>query len=226
MKFMRRSGASASYTPEPPSLRAQLLVSEYAGVVSTRSMTQSEVLVRISMFLTLVSASVVSLALIGQATGFGSFFTVFALVLLGAVVVIGALTTIRLYNGAVEDLAHVLALNRLRAAYLELDPGIEGFMLNSAHDDQRGSVVTYNHLGGNDRTQALGSSMVFITAVNGALLGVFVAIAAFALGAATWLIYVLAGVAAVVYLGVASALGFRRYRRVWAKHVPLSPTPS
>jgi hypothetical protein len=226
MKFTRRHEPPASHAPEPPSLRAQLLVSEYAGIVSTRSMTQSEVLVRISMFLTLVSASVVSLALIGQATGFGSFFTVFALVLLGAVVVIGALTTIRLYNGAVEDLAHVLAMNRLRAAYLELDPGIDRFVLNSAHDDQRGSVVTYNHLGGNDRTQALGSSMVFITAVNAALLGVFVAIAAFALGAATWLIYVAGGIAALVYLAIGSALGYRRYRRVWATHEPLSPTPS
>lgn len=189
-------------------------------------MTQSEVLVRITMFLTLVSASVVSLALIGQATGFGPFFTTFALVLLGIVVVIGSLTTIRLYNGGMEDLAHVLAMNRLRAAYVELDPGIEKYFVNSAHDDGAGVGVTYNHLGGNDRTQVLGSSMIFITAVNAALLGVFVAIAAYALGAETWLIYVAAAAAALVYLGVASALGYRRYNRTWVTYVPLSPTPS
>jgi hypothetical protein len=189
-------------------------------------MTQSEVLVRITMFLTLVSASVVSLALIGQATGFGPFFTTFALVLLGIVVVIGTLTTVRLFNGGIEDLAHVLAMNRLRAAYVELDPGIERYFVNSAHDDGAGVTVTYNHLGGNDRTQLLGSSMMFIAAVNAALLGVFAAFAVYALGAETWLIYVAAAIAALLYLGAATGLGYRRYRHVWVSYVTLSPTPA
>ncbi|WP_168627224.1 MULTISPECIES: hypothetical protein [unclassified Cryobacterium] len=226
MKITRRPEPPAPVASDPPSVRAQLLATEHWSILATRSMTQSEVLVRITMFLTLVSASVVSLALIGQATGFGPFFTVFALVLLGIVVVIGSLTTIRLYNGAMEDLAHVLAMNRLRAAYVELDPGIEKYFLNSTHDDETGMGVTYNHLGGNDRSQVLGSSMIFITAVNAALLGVFVAIATFALGAPTWAIYVAATLAALAYLGVAVRHGYGRYSRVWTTFVPLSPTPS
>jgi lipopolysaccharide export LptBFGC system permease protein LptF len=108
----------------PPSVRAQLLATEHWSLLATRSTAQSEVLSRITTFLTLVSASIVSLALIGQATRFGGRFLTFALVLLGMVVMIGTLTRIRVGNAGHEDLAHVIGMNRLRAAYVELDPGI------------------------------------------------------------------------------------------------------
>jgi hypothetical protein len=71
----------------------------------------------------LVSASILSLALIGQATRFDRRFLTFALVLVGVVILVGLPTQVRLGNAAVEDRAHVIGMNRLRAAYLELDPG-------------------------------------------------------------------------------------------------------
>ena len=43
----------------PPSLRAQLLATEHWSLLASRSTTQNELLVRIAIFLTLVSASVV-----------------------------------------------------------------------------------------------------------------------------------------------------------------------
>src|SRR6266571_9143642 len=79
----------------PSSVRTQLLATEHWSLLATRSMTQSEVLSRITMFLTLVSASVVSLALVGQVTQFDQRFITFALVLLGIVVVVGTLTLLR-----------------------------------------------------------------------------------------------------------------------------------
>ena len=96
----------------------------------------------------LVSASIVSLALIGQVTGFDRRFITFALVLLGMVIMVGTLTQTRLGNAAVEDRGHVIGMNRLRAAYLELDPGIERYLVTSAHDDGNGIWQTYNHLMG------------------------------------------------------------------------------
>ena len=78
--------------PVPLSVRAQLLATEHWSLLATRSTTQSEVLSRITTFLMLVSASIVSLALIGQVTGFDRRFITFALVLLGAVLMVGALT--------------------------------------------------------------------------------------------------------------------------------------
>jgi hypothetical protein len=114
-----------------PSVRAQLLATEHWSLLATRSTTQSEVLSRITTFLMLVSASIVSLALIGQATRFDRRFITFALVLLGMVIMIGALTQTRLGNAAGQGLAHVIGMNRLRAAYLELDPGIERYLVTS-----------------------------------------------------------------------------------------------
>jgi hypothetical protein len=145
-----------------PSVRAQLLATEHWSLLATRSTTQSEVLSRITTFLMLVSASIVSLALIGQATRFDRRFITFALVLLGLVVMVGALTQMRLGNAAIEDLAHVVGMNRLRAAYVELDPGIERYLVTSAHDDDNGIWQTYNHLMGPNpiwrRSRVLGHS--------------------------------------------------------------------
>jgi hypothetical protein len=120
-----------------PSVRAQLLATEHWSLLATRSTAQTELLSRITAFLMLVSASIVGLALIGQATRFGGRFITFALVVLGMVIMIGTLTQIRVVNASNEDLAHVIGMNRLRAAYLELDPDIERYLVTSTHDDGR-----------------------------------------------------------------------------------------
>jgi hypothetical protein len=153
-----------------PSVRAQLLAAEHYSLLATRSTTQSEVLSRITTLLMLVSASIVSLALIGQATRFDRRFITFALVLLGMVLMIGALTQMRLANAALEDLGHVIGMNRLRAAYVELDPGLERYLVTSAHDDDPGIWQTYNHLmGPNPIWQPFASSTTFIMLVNAGL---------------------------------------------------------
>ena len=64
----------------PSSVRAQLLATEHWSLLATRSTTQSELLSRITTFRMLVSASIVSLALIGQVTRFDRRFITFALV--------------------------------------------------------------------------------------------------------------------------------------------------
>jgi hypothetical protein len=150
----------------------------------------------------LVSASIVSLALIGQVTGFDRRFITFALVLLGMVVLIGSLTQMRVGNANIEDLAHVIGMNRLRAAYVELDPGIERYLVTSADDDDNGLWQTYNHLEDPKPVlQPLASSGMFIAFVNSALTGVFAALAAVALGAPGPLV---GTVAAVCGLSLAS----------------------
>ena len=73
--------AAAADQEVVPSVRAQLLATEHWSLLASRSTTQNELLVRIAIFLTLVSASVVSLALIGQATDFDGRFDAFATVL-------------------------------------------------------------------------------------------------------------------------------------------------
>jgi hypothetical protein len=211
---------------EPPSVRAQLLATEHWGMLAARGTAQSEVLTRISMFLTLVSASLVSLALVGQATDFSDAFVGFAIGVLAFVSVVGLLTQMRVLNVGMEDLMYVVAMNRLRAAYVDLDPGVGPYLMASPHDDQAGSMQTYYFLGKRSSfSQVAGSSMMFIMVVNSALIGLLVAAVAAILGGPTAFVTVLGLLAGVVTFAVFVVRGARNYRHVWKTHIPLSPTP-
>ncbi|GAB3606491.1 hypothetical protein GCM10027413_19000 [Conyzicola nivalis] len=213
--------------PEVPlGVRAQLLATEHWGLLASRSTAQSEVLTRISMFLTLTSAALVSLALVGQATGFSESFTVLALVLLGVVVLVGFLTQLRVFNVGMEDLMYVLAMNRLRGAYAEIDPSIARYLMASRHDDLAGSVRTYYFFGGrSDFSQVAGSSMVFIGAVNSALFGLLVSTVAGVLAAPTPLTVTVGAVGGVVCFVLSLWAGQRKYLAAWASYRPEFPSP-
>jgi hypothetical protein len=207
-----------------PAVRAQLLTTEHWSLLATRSMTQNEILNRITMFLMLVSASIVSLALIAQATHFSGRFITFALVLVGMVVMIGTLTQLRVGNYAIEDLGHVIGMNRLRAAYLELDPTIGRYLVTSPHDDDQGVSQTYNPLLGRTRVMTpLASSGAFIALLNAALTGVFAALVAVALHAPRVVVGVAAAAGVLSFLGVTLTRGPLGYQRLAAAHVPLFP---
>lgn len=211
----------------PPSVRAQLLATEHWSLLASRSTTQSEVLTRINMFLTLVSAGLVSLALVGQATGFSDAFRAFSITVLGIISMVGVLTQVRVVNVAMEDLMYVLAMNRLRAAYTDLDPGIASYLMTSCHDDMAGVTRTYYFLGKRSGlSQVSGSSMVFIVAVNSALVGLLAAAILGALGASTPLVITLGALSGAVFLGVSLGLGGRRFYRFWRTHTPLYPSPA
>src|SRR5215831_14325487 len=198
-----------------PAVRAQLLATEHWSLLATRSTTQSEVLSRISTFLMLVSSSIVSLAQSGQVTRFDGRFITFALLLLGALVVIGTLAQMRVGNASIEDLAHVVGMNRLRAAYVELDPAIERYLVTSAHDDDNGLWQTYNHLAGpRPLLQPLASSGTFITVLNAGLIGVFAALIAVTFNAPGPLIGLAAAACGLSFRGVPVASGVRQYQRI------------
>ena len=206
--------------PVPDSVRAQLLATEHWSLLATRSTAQAEVLSRITTFLMLVSSSIVSLALIGQVTRFDGRFIIFALILLGSLVVIGTLTQMRVGNASVEDLAYVVGMNRLRAAYTELDPGIEHYLVTSPYDDSAGIWQTYNPLiRPNPRLQPLASSGAFITLVNSGLTGAFGAILAVALGAYGAVVGIVAAACALAYITASLTLGFRPFRKITHRQV-------
>ncbi len=213
-------------TEEPPAARAQLLATEHWSLLASRSTTQSEVLVRINMFLTLVSAGLVSLALVGQATAFKGAFSLFAVIVLAFICLVGILTQVRVMNVGMEDLMYVLAMNRLRAAYTQLDPGIAPYLMASAHDDRPGSVQTYYFLGRrSDVSQIAGSSMVFIVAVNSALLGLLAASITLTAGGATAVVVTVGVIAGVTHFGLVAGFGKRTYWRLWTEYRAMSPTP-
>ena len=184
-----------------PSVRAQLLATEHWSLLASRSTTQNELLVRIAIFLTLVSASVVSLALIGQATDFDGRFDAFTIVLFSILLLVGTLTLLRVQNGSEEDQAHVIGMNRLRAAYAELDPGIDRYFITSTHDDSRGIEQTYTFFPhGTWHVQLFASSWTFILVVDAVVAGTLAGLVANAAGAPGAVIAMAAAVAVLCYL--------------------------
>ena len=210
----------------PASVRAQLLATEHWGLLASRSTAQGEVLTRISMFLTFTSASVVSMALVGQATGFSAAFVLLAVVVLFIDTAIGLLTQLRVMNVAHEDLMYVTAMNRLRAAYVDLDPGVAPYLMAAHHDDEAGSKRTYYFFGNRGSfSHVAGSSMIFMTTANAALIAILAGLLVTLAGAGTAPAAVTGAVCGAAVLAASAVRGYRSYRDVWRRFTPLSPTP-
>ena len=205
--------------------RLQILATEHWGLLAARSTAQSEVLTRITIHLTLVSAGLVTIGLLGQASHFADWFPPAALGILGFLSAVGLLTLMRVLAVSEEDFMYVTAMNRIRGAYADVDPEVAEYFLASTHDDELGMRVTYSffrHRSGAE--QVLGSSMMLSILVNATVTGMFVGGFCATIGVP---------VAAAVVVGVLIGLGIvagavwsaaRRFMAAWRTYVPRSPS--
>ena len=122
---------------------ATFLSSEQFSLSSARSLGWNESFSRVSVFLTTLSASAVALALVADASGFDGQFTVFALVLFPIVLFLGIATHARLVQINLEDVFLVVALNRVRRAYIDSAPEIRPYLTTGVSDDEPGVWATY-----------------------------------------------------------------------------------
>jgi hypothetical protein len=136
------TAAVASQHPLGP-YAAQILATEHWSLLGTRALIWNEAMSRATVFLTVLSASIIALALLADATGFGPQTTTLALVLLPVVLLLGIATYVRQVQINNEEFKLVLAMNRLRQAYLKIEPGLEPYLSTGHHDDERGLVATY-----------------------------------------------------------------------------------
>jgi hypothetical protein len=229
----RRRGGNVTEADQPetpnevvsPSIRAQLLATEHWSLLASRSTTQNELLVRIAIFLTLVSASVVSLALVGQATDFDGRRRVHPRPIL---------------DPASRRYAHAApCLQRRRGGpgvcdrdeqtsgcYTELDPGIDRYFVASRHDDDRGIGQTYAYFPhGSEVLQPLASSMMFILVVDAVVAGVLAGLAANAADASGVVVAIAAAAASIAYFSVWSWHFLRRYGAFQREYDALFPHP-
>lgn len=192
-------------------VRAQLLATEHWSLLATRSMTWNEIFSRAGMFVTVLSAAVVALALAAQATSFGPGFHLFALLVLPVVLVVGLATVDRLSDANVEDMGLVIGMNRLRHAYLELAPELEPYFMTAHHDDMASVIQTYS-LGSRVRTsRIIASTGSLVGAINVVIVGVLAALIANTLGA-TDVVSVAVGVVGALAAGVGNVI--RAYRAI------------
>src|SRR4029077_4750130 len=117
-------------------VRAQILATEHSSLLATRGMIWNEVFSRASMFITVLSAAVVALALAAQATAFGPGFRLFALLVLPVVLLVGLATILRLDAANDEDFGLVVGMNQLRHGYLEFAPELEPYFVTAHYDDE------------------------------------------------------------------------------------------
>jgi hypothetical protein len=122
---------------------AAILATEHWSLLAARSLIWTEAQSRATVFLTVLSASIIALALLADATGFGAQTTTLALVLLPIVFLLGIAAYARLVQINTEELQLVLAMNRLRHAYLQIEPGLERYLTSGHYDDEQGVLATY-----------------------------------------------------------------------------------
>jgi hypothetical protein len=120
-----------------------LLAAEHWSLLASRSLIWSEAQSRVTVFLTVLSATIIALALMADATGFGAQTTTLALMLLPVVFLLGLAAYVRLVHINAEEFQLVQAMNRLRRGYLALEPGLERYLSTGYHDDERGVFATY-----------------------------------------------------------------------------------
>ena len=157
----------------------QILATEHWSLLATRALTYQESLGRVNMFLTILSGAVIALALVAQADHFGAAFISIAIFMLAVVLVTGVFTVARLMALNRDDFRWVLAMNRIRNAYLDLHPELEPHFTTSSYDDLPGALQTL----GIERTGAdrLGSVFHGLQTLPG-MLSVIVASVAGAIG--------------------------------------------
>jgi hypothetical protein len=221
----RKQPAPLDHGGAAAALRAQILATEHWSLLATRSMTWNEIFSRTSIFLTVLSATVVALSLVAvQSSGFGHGFRVFALMVLPIVLLVGLATYIRLIEADIEDVWLVAGMNRLRQAYLELAPDLDPYFVTSHHDDEFGVLQTYSfrrHVGA---VHLLSGSPVIVGIIDTVLSGVLAAIACQALGAPGEVQFAAGLLAALVAAAMLGALGYLRLSRLRRDYRPRFPS--
>lgn len=158
------------------SQRIQMLATEHWNLLATRSLSWSESFSRAGMFLTVLSGATVALALVAQATDFGEGFVLFAVLILPVLLFVGGATFVRLVEINNEDVHWVYGMNRLRHAYLDMEPEIEPYFVTGYTDAEDAIVRTYgSHATGSPLAHALvttPATIAFVNAMLAAVLGV------------------------------------------------------
>lgn len=206
-----------------PSIHAQILAAEHWSLLATRSMTWSEIFSRTGTFLTVLSAAVIALSLVAQATGFGEGFRTFAFLVLPVVMLLGLATFIRLVEADVEDAWLIIGMNRVRHGYVDIAPELAGYFVTSHTDDEPGVMRTYAFRTRLGVGHLLAGSPVIVGVIDSLVGGVLVSVICQAAGLPSWLQVtsgIVAGLAMAVGLGL---IGYRRVAALRRTYRPLFP---
>jgi hypothetical protein len=206
-------------------VRAQILATEHWSLLATRSITWNEMFNRATMFITVLSAAVVGIALVEQAADFEPGAHVFALLVLPVVLLVGLMTFFRLGEANSHDIILVIGMNRLRHAYLELAPELEPYFITAHHDDHGAILQTYGAGYRYTIGRVLGGTPALVAIINVVLAAVIAALAADAFRLTEAPTIAVAVLGALLAAAGQAALVARAMARGRADYRPRFPTP-
>jgi hypothetical protein len=225
-------------TPNPPAGRdpeaaakAQILATEHWSLLATRTLTYNESLSRVTIFLAILSGAVIALALVAQADRFGATFITIAIPVLLVVLFAGIATISRLTALNRDDYRWVIGMNRIRHAYLQLQPDLEPTFITSPYDDLNGALQTLG-IDGVNAGRGLGSVFhllqtlpgmltVIVAAVGSAIAG----LVAVALGMPRWAALLAAAIGFVAVMTLMAIASRRSFGRPSPSLEPRFPSP-
>jgi len=194
-----------------------ILTTEHWSLISNRTLGYQEMFGRATIFVSILSAVVIALAFLAQATHFGRETLTFAVLLVAVALFIGITTFVRSVAVNFEDARWVVGMNRLRDAYEQIVPETAPFLAAG-----RQALYEQRSLGQGSRQRIgnLGNSLTttssVIATLNSVLAGSLAAalVAFFSAGPV-----IAASIGAVVSI-VSGILHVRYAARYRQRHVP------
>ena len=239
--FERPSGPGAEPPPVPTgrgeasgdvegvtqAMRLQILSTEHWSLLASRSLAWNESFSRAGMFLSTLAGAIVALALVAQASDFGTGFVGFALVLLPVVYFLGWATIVRLSQVNLENARWVQGMNRIRNAYLQLAPELEPYFVTSRYDDDAGVLEsTIAHVGPTPRYQPFVSAPGVVAVINSVVAGAMAGVAVMALDLGIAWSLVAGGIFFLASIGFFVVWARGRVGQFLSGSAPLFPTPA
>jgi hypothetical protein len=195
----------------------QILTTEHWSLLSTRTLGYQEMFGRTTIFVAVLSGTVVALALVAQATHFGPEALSFGLVLISVALLIGIATFVRCVAINYEDARWVTGMKLLRHAYLQIVPELEPFFLTGHQPGP--DQLSLGH-GSSQHLASLANSLTTTSSVVAALNSILAGALASDLGALLG-----AGLIRVVIIGagvslLSAAVHVRSAARFRKTHAP------
>lgn len=199
----------------------QILTTEHWSLLSARTLGYQEMFGRATLFVAVLSATIVALALLAQATRFGRETLLVGALMLAVALFIGLVTFLRSVAINSEDARWVEGMNLLRHAYLEIVPELEPYFVTGHEPGDDPGALAH---GAAQRPRNLASSLTTTSSVVAALDSALAGALASALTALAGLgLVIVASVGAVVSL-VSAVLHVRYAARYRQAHAPTPRT--
>ena len=189
--------------PQPRPESVEFVTTEHFTLQGARTTATTESTGRATTFLGAVSAGMVALGFVAQATQLGAGFYAFGLILLITLSFVGFATFDRALQAGVEDLHYAQRIARLRGFYFDFAPELAGYL--ASVPPQRRLAMQGLHGGRLQILRTMSGMVAVVTAVLvGSACGLLAALAA---GHSSIAGYIAGGL-----LGVAALLALMRYQ--------------